>query len=141
MTQTYITLNDGNKIPQMGIGVFMIPNDDDAEKTVLEALKVGYRHIDTAHAYLNERGVGRAVKKSGIPRKDIFITTKLWITEYGEEASYKAIEKILKRLDTDYIDLLLLHQPYNDYIGAYKTMEKAQKEGKVKSIGISNFYG
>lgn len=141
MTQTYITLNDGNKIPQMGIGVFMIPNDDDAEKTVLEALKVGYRHIDTAHAYLNERGVGRAVKKSGIPRKDIFITTKLWITEYGEEASYKAIEKMLKRLDTDYIDLLLLHQPYNDYIGAYKAMEKAQKEGKVKSIGISNFYG
>jgi diketogulonate reductase-like aldo/keto reductase len=125
----------------MGIGVFMIPNDDDAEKTVLEALKVGYRHIDTAHAYLNERGVGRAVKKSGIPRKDIFITTKLWITEYGEEASYKAIEKMLKRLDTDYIDLLLLHQPYNDYIGAYKAMEKAQKEGKVKSIGISNFYG
>ena len=141
MTQTYITLNDGNKIPQMGIVVFMIPNDDDAEKTVLEALKVGYRHIDTAHAYLNERGVGRAVKKSGIPRKDIFITTKLWITEYGEEASYKAIEKMLKRLDTDYIDLLLLHQPYNDYIGAYKAMEKAQKEGKVKSIGISNFYG
>ena len=141
MTQTYITLNDGNKIPQMGIGVFMIPNDDDAEKTVLEALKVGYRHIDTAHAYLNERGVGRAVKKSGIPRKDIFITTKLWITEYGEEASYKAIEKMLKRLDTDYIDLLLLYQPYNDYIGAYKAMEKAQKEGKVKSIGISNFYG
>ena len=141
MTQTYITLNDGNKIPQMGIGVFMIPKDDDAEKTVLEALKVGYRHIDTAHAYLNERGVGRAIKKSGIPRKDIFVTTKLWITEYGEEASYKAIEKMLKRLDTDYIDLLLLHQPFNDYLGAYNAMEKAQKEGKVKSIGISNFYG
>ena len=141
MTQTYITLNDGNKIPQMGIGVFMIPKDDDAEKTVLEALKVGYRHIETAHAYLNERGVGRAIKKSCIPRKDIFVTTKLWITEYGEEASYKAIEKMLKRLDTDYIDLLLLHQPFNDYLGAYKAMEKAQKEGKVKSIGISNFYG
>ena len=141
MSQTYITLNDGNKIPQMGIGVFMIPKDDDAEKCVSEALKIGYRHIDTAHAYLNERGVGRAVKKSGIPRKEIFITTKLWITEYGEEASYKAIDKMLQRLDTDYIDLLLLHQPYNDYIGAYKAMEKAQKEGKVKSIGISNFYG
>jgi diketogulonate reductase-like aldo/keto reductase len=141
MTQPYITLNDGNKIPQMGYGVFLISKDDDAEKCVLEALKVGYRHIDTAHAYFNERGVGRAMKKSGVPRKDIFLTSKLWITEYGEEASYAAIDKMLKRLDTDYIDLLLLHQPFNDYVGAYKAMEKAQKEGKVKSIGISNFYG
>jgi diketogulonate reductase-like aldo/keto reductase len=141
MTQPIITLNDGNKIPQLGYGVFLIPKDDDAEKCVLEALKIGYRHIDTAHAYFNERGVGRAMKKSGIPRKDIFLTSKLWITEYGEEASYKAIDKMLKRLDTDYIDLLLLHQPFNDYVGAYKAMEKAQKEGKVKSIGISNFYG
>ena len=141
MTQPIITLNDGNKIPQLGYGVFLIPKDDDAEKCVLEALKIGYRHIDTAHAYFNERGVGRAMKKSGIPRQDIFLTSKLWITEYGEEASYKAIDKMLKRLDTDYIDLLLLHQPFNDYVGAYKAMEKAQKEGKVKSIGISNFYG
>ena len=141
MSQPYITLNDGNKIPQLGYGVFLISKDDDAEKCVLEALKVGYRHIDTAHAYFNERGVGRAMKKSGIPRKDIFLTSKLWINEYGEEASYKAIDKMLKRLDTDYIDLLLLHQPFNDYVGAYKAMEKAQKEGKVKSIGISNFYG
>ena len=140
MSEPSITLNDGNKIPQMGYGVFLISKDDDAEKCVLEALKVGYRHIDTAHAYFNERGVGRAIKKSGIPRKDIFLTSKLWITEYGEEASYKAIDKMLKRLDTDYIDLLLLHQPFNDYVGAYKAMEKAQKEGKVKSIGISNFY-
>ena len=141
MSQPYITLNDGNKIPQIGIGLFLISKNEDAEKNVLDALKIGYRHIDTAHAYLNERGVGRAIKKSGIPRKDIFITSKLWIKEYGEEISYKAIDKMLKRLDTDYIDLLLLHQPYNDYIGAYKAMEKAQKEGKVKSIGISNFYG
>ena len=141
MTQPIITLNDGNKIPQFGYGVFLISKDDDAEKCVLEALKIGYRHIDTAHAYFNERGVGRAIKKSGIPRKDIFLTSKLWITEYGEEASYKAIDKMLKRLDTDYIDLLLLHQPFNDYVGAYKAMEKAQKEGKVRSIGISNFYG
>ena len=141
MSQPSITLNDGNKIPQMGYGVFLIDKDDDAEKCVLEALKVGYRHIDTAHAYFNERGVGRAIKKSGIPRKDIFLTSKLWITEYGEEVSYKAIDKMLKRLDTDYIDLLLLHHPFNDYVGAYKAMEKAQKEGKVKSIGISNFYG
>ena len=141
MAQPRITLNDGNKIPQMGYGVFLISKDDDAEKCVLEALKVGYRHIDTAHAYFNERGVGRAMKKSGVPRKDIFLTSKLWITEYGEKASYEAIGKMLKRLDTDYIDLLLLHQPFNDYVGAYKAMEKAQKEGKVKSIGISNFYG
>jgi len=141
MTQPIITLNDGNKIPQLGYGVFLISKDEDAEKCVLEALKVGYRHIDTAHAYFNERGVGKAIKKSGIPRKDIFLTSKLWITEYGEEASYKAIDKMLKRLDTDYIDLLLLHHPFNDYVGAYKAMEKAQKEGKVKSIGISNFYG
>ena len=141
MTQPIITLNDGNKIPQLGYGVFLISKDEDAEKCVLEALKVGYRHIDTAHAYFNERGVGKAIKKSGIPRKDIFLTSKLWITEYGEEVTYKAIEKMLKRLDTDYIDLLLLHHPFNDYVGAYKAMEKAQKEGKVKSIGISNFYG
>ena len=140
MTQPYITLNDGNKIPQLGLGVFLIPNDD-VEKIVLEALKIGYRHIDTAHAYLNEKGVGRAIKKSGIPRKDIFITSKLWITEYGEDISYKAIDKMLKRLNSNYIDLLLLHQPYNDYVGAYKAMEKAQKEGKVKSIGLSNFFG
>ena len=141
MQQPYIILNDGNKIPQMGYGVNKISNDDEAEKCVLEALKVGYRHIDTAHAYFNERGVGRAIKKSGIPRKDIFLASKLWMTEYGEELSYKAIDKMLKRLDTDYIDLLLLHMPYDDYIGAYKAMEKAQKEGKVKSIGVSNFFG
>ena len=141
MSQPYITLNDGNKIPQLGYGVFLISKDDDAEKCVLEALKLGYRHIDTAHAYFNEKGVGKAIKKSGIPRKDIFLTSKLWINEYGEEVTYKAIDKMLKRLDTDYIDLLLLHHAFNDYVGAYKAMEKAQKEGKVKSIGISNFYG
>ena len=141
MSKLYITLNDGNKIPQIGIGLFLINNDEDAENNVLEALKIGYRHIDTAHAYLNERGVGSAIKKSGIPRKEIFLTSKLWITEYGKETSYKAINKMLKRFDTDYIDLLLLHQPYNDYVNAYKDMEKAQKEGKIRSIGISNFYG
>ena len=118
MSVPIITLNNGIKIPQLGYGVFLIDKDDDAEKYVLEALKIGYRHIDTAHAYFNERGVGRAMKKSGIPRKDIFLTTKLWITEYGEEVSYKAIDKMLKRLDTDYIDLLLIHQPFNDYVGA-----------------------
>lgn len=141
MTSPIITLNDGNKIPQMGYGVFLITKDEDAEKYVIEALKAGYRHIDTAHCYQNERGVGRGIKKSGIPRKDIFLTSKLWINEFGEEVSYKAIDKMLKRLDTDYIDLLLLHHPFNDYVGAYKALERAQKEGKVKSIGVSNFYG
>jgi len=141
MTSPIITLNDGNKIPQMGYGVFLITKDEDAEKYVIEALKAGYRHIDIAHCYQNDRGVGQGIKKSGIPRKDIFLTSKLWINEFGEEISYKAIDKMLKRLDTDYIDLLLLHHPFNDYVGAYKAMERAQKEGKVKSIGVSNFYG
>ena len=121
--------------------LLLIKDLAEAEKACLEAFKVGYRHIDTAHRYDNERGVGAAIKKSGIPRKDIFITTKLSPTEFGEEVSYKAINDMLKRLDTDYIDLLLIHHPFNDYIGAWKAMEKAVKEGKVKSIGLSNFEG
>lgn len=136
---TYITLNDGNKIPQLGLGVYMIQGDPATEKACSEALKIGYRHIDTAHAYQNERGVGAAVKKSGIPRNDIWITTKLWPSEYGEGKTMTAIEKMLQRLDTNYIDLLLLHQQFGDYLGAWKDMEKAVKEGKVRSIGISNF--
>jgi diketogulonate reductase-like aldo/keto reductase len=134
-------MNNGLMIPQLGFGVYLIKDLAEAEKACLEAFKVGYRHIDTAHRYDNERGVGAAIKKSGIPRKDIFITTKLSPTEFGEEVSYKAINDMLKRLDTDYIDLLLIHHPFNDYIGAWKAMEKAVKEGKVKSIGLSNFEG
>jgi diketogulonate reductase-like aldo/keto reductase len=139
MTQTYITLNDGNKIPQFGIGVFQVPEGEATYNTVKNALKIGIRHIDTAHAYQNERSVGKAVKESGIPRKDVWITTKLWPSEYGEGKTSEAIDKMLKRLDTDYIDLLLLHQQFGDYIGAYKDMEKAVKGGRVKSIGLSNF--
>lgn len=137
--QTYITLNNGCKIPQFGLGVYMIPGDEMTKKTCLEALKMGYRHIDTAHAYQNERGVGAAVKESGIQREEIWITSKLWPSEYGEEASAIAIDKMLDRLDTNYIDLLLLHQQFGDYIGAYKAMEKAVEQGKVRSIGLSNF--
>ena len=139
MEQAYITLNDGNKIPQFGLGVFQIPGDEMTKEACLEAFKLGYRHIDTAHAYQNERGVGQAVKESGIPREDIWITTKLWPSEYGEGLTAKAIDKMLERLQTDYIDLLLLHQQFGDYLGAWKDMEKAVAEGKVKSIGLSNF--
>ena len=133
-----ITLNNGQKIPQLGFGVYCIPPEE-TEKCVLEALKVGYRHIDTAHMYSNEKEVGSAIKKSDIPRNEIFVTSKLWITEFGEGKTLSAIDKMLKRLDLDYIDLVLLHFPYNDYMGAYKDLEKAYEQGKVKSIGISNF--
>ena len=137
--QTYITLNDGTKIPQFGLGVYMVPEGAETENAVLDALKMGVRHIDTAHAYQNERSVGKAVKESGIPREEIWITTKLWPHEYGEGKTAEAIDKMLTRLGTDYIDLLLLHQQFGDYLGAWKDMEKAVKAGKVKSIGISNF--
>lgn len=137
--QTYLTLNNGVKIPQFGIGVFLIDGEDNTEKAVLEALKLGYRHIDTAHAYFNERGVGAAVRKSGIPRNEIFVTSKLWPTEYGEGLTYNAVIKMLKRLGLDYIDMVLLHHPMKDYVGAWKDLEKLNKEGKVKCIGISNF--
>lgn len=137
--QTYITLNDSTIIPQFGLGVYQVPEGEATYNTVLDALKMGVRHIDTAHAYQNERSVGKAVKASSIPREEIWITTKLWPHEYGEGKTSDAIEKMLKRLDTDYIDLLLLHQQFGDYLGAWKDMEKAVKAGKVKSIGISNF--
>ena len=132
-----IKLNDGREMPSVGIGTYLL-SPDEAETSVKEALKVGYRLIDTANAYQNERAVGRAIKVSGIPREEIFVETKLWPSVYTDP---EAIDKTLKRLDLDYIDLLLLHQPAGDYITGYKMMEKALKEGKVKSIGISNFYG
>ena len=130
-------LNDGKIMPSVGIGTYLL-SPDEAEASVKEALKVGYRLIDTANAYQNEKAVGRAIKASGIPREEIFVETKLWPSVYTDP---EAIDKTLKRLDLDYIDLLLLHQPSGDYITGYKMMEKALKEGKVKSIGISNFYG
>ena len=137
--QTFITLNDGNRIPQYGIGVYMVPEGPETVNSVKTALQLGVRHIDTAHAYQNERSVGKAVKESGIARDEIWITTKLWPSEYGEGATSAGIDKMLKRLDTDHIDLLLLHQSFGDYMGAWRDMEKAVRAGKVRSIGISNF--
>ena len=139
MEQTFIKLNDGNKIPQFGLGVYQVPEGEATINAVKTALGMGVRHIDTAHAYQNERSVGVAVKESGISRSEIWITTKLWPSEYGEGKTSDAIDKMLKRFDTDYIDLLLLHQQFGDYIGAYKDMQKAVKDGRVKSIGLSNF--
>lgn len=128
-------LNNGVEMPVVGIGTFML-SPDQAEESVYNALKCGYRLIDTANAYVNEKGVGRGIKKSGINREEIFLETKLWPAFYEEE---NQVEKTLERLDTDYIDLLLLHQPAGNYIKGYKIMEKAVKEGKVKAIGLSNF--
>ena len=133
--QMTVTLNNGVSMPMVGIGTFML-NPDEAEASVLSALHDGYRLIDTANAYVNEKAVGRAMKKSGVAREDIFMETKLWPSFYEQQ---DAVEKTLQRLDTDYIDLLLIHQPAGNYIAGYRLMEKAYKEGKVKAIGLSNF--
>ena len=133
-----VTLNDGNKIPAVGFGVFLIPNDGATYEAVTRALKAGYRHIDTAAAYFNEAEVGKAVKDSGIPREEIFITSKLWLQDYGYEAAKKGLETSLEKLGLDYVDLYLLHQPYGDVAGAWKALEEAKAEGKIRSIGVSN---
>lgn len=134
----YVTLNDGNKIPAIGFGVFMIPNDGPTYDAVSAALKEGYRHIDSAAAYFNEEDVGRAVRDSGIPREEIFVTSKLWLQDHGYEAAKKGIERSLRKLGLGYIDLYLVHQPYGDVAGAWKAMEEAKAEGKIRSIGVSN---
>ena len=131
-------LNNNENIPAVGFGVFMIPNNGPTYEATLAALKAGYRHIDTAAGYMNESDVGKAIKDSGIAREDIFITSKLWLQDYGYENAKKGIENSLKALDTDYIDLYLLHQPYGDYLGSWKALEEAVQKGKIKSIGISN---
>lgn len=133
-----IRLNDGNKIPAVGFGVFTIPNDGPTYDAVLQALKAGYRHIDTAAAYFNESDVGKAVRDSGIPREEIFITSKLWLQDYGYEAAKKGLAASLEKLGMDYIDLYLLHQPYGDVAGAWKALEEAKEDGVLKSIGVSN---
>lgn len=137
--QPYVMLNNGLWMPRFGIGTFNVPDDSVAEDAVAYALKCGYRHIDTAHAYRVERGVGRAIKESGIPREEIWLTSKLWPTEYGEGKTMEAIDRMLERLQTDHIDLLYVHQPMGDYRGAWRDMEKDVKQGKVRSLGISNF--
>ncbi len=133
--QKYVKLNNGVEMPMVGIGTFLL-TPDEAEASALSALQSGYRLIDTANAYVNEKAVGRAMKKSGLDRKEIFLETKLWPAFYEQE---DAVEKTLQRLDTDYIDLLLIHQPAGNYVAGYELMEKAYKEGKVRAIGLSNF--
>ena len=139
MIMDYVTLNNGVKMPQLGYGVYQTPPED-TERCVLEAIEVGYRSIDTAQAYGNEEGVGNAIQKCGLPREDLFITTKIWISNAGYEKAKASIEESLRKLQTDYIDLLLIHQPFGDYYGTYRAMEEAYRAGKVRAIGVSNFY-
>ncbi len=131
-------LNDGNEIPAIGFGVFMIEPNGPTYDAVTEAIKAGYRHFDTAAAYFNEEDLGRAVRDSGIPRDEFFITSKLWLQDYGYEAAKKGIDTSLKKLGMDYMNLYLLHQPYGDVAGAWRALEEAKKEGKIRSIGVSN---
>ena len=134
----YTTLSNGIQMPLLGYGVFQVPPQD-AERCVADALSVGYRLIDTAQAYANEEGVGAAIAKSGIPREEIFLVTKVWISNSGEEKAAASIDESLRKLQTDYIDLLLIHQAYGDVFGTWRAMEKAYKAGKVRAIGVSNF--
>ena len=134
-----IVLSNGAKIPQFGLGTYHLAEGKEAYESVLTALKAGYRHIDTAHAYQNERSVGKAIKDSGISRDQIWLTSKLWPNEYGEGKTLKAIDRMLARLGVDYLDLVYLHQPVGDYLGAWKELEQALKSGKVRAIGISDF--
>ncbi len=133
----YVKLNNGVEMPRFGLGTFAVSNEN-CKQACLVALKDGYRHFDTAHAYNNEQGVGEAIRESGIPRKEIWVTSKLWPTEYGEGVTLKAIDDMLQRLGLEYIDLLYIHQPIGDYIGAWKDMEKAYEQGKIRALGISN---
>ena len=135
----YVTLSNGLKMPLLGFGVYQVPDLAECERVVSDAIQTGYRLIDTAQAYGNEEAVGRAIQKSDIPREDFFITSKIWISNFGYEKAKTSIEKSLARLQTDYIDLMLLQQPFNDYYGAYRALEEYYKAGKIKAIGVSNF--
>lgn len=135
----FVTLNNGVKMPILGYGVYQV-DPKECERCVSDALEVGYRLIDTAQVYYNEEGVGAAISNSGIPREELFLTTKVWITNAGYEKAKASIEESLKKLKTDYIDLLLIHQPIGDYYGTYRAMEEAYEEGILKAIGVSNFY-
>lgn len=136
----YVTLSNGIKMPHEGFGVFQVPDAAQCERAVLDAIESGYRLIDTAAAYMNEEAVGSAVKKCGVPRDELFITTKLWVQDASYEGAKKAIETSMKKLGLDYIDLYLIHQPMGDYVGAYRAMEEAYKDGRLKAIGVCNFY-
>lgn len=135
----YVTLNNGVKMPQLGYGVYQV-DPQEAERCVLDAIHVGYRMIDTAQIYQNEEGVGQAITKCGVPRAELFVVTKIWISNVGEEKAYASIHESLQKLQSNYIDLLLIHQPFGDYYGTYRAMERAYREGKVRAIGVSNFY-
>lgn len=135
----YVTLSNGVKMPQLGYGVYQVGKDE-CERCVLDALSVGYRHLDTAQSYFNEEQVGSAVKKSGIPRGELFVTSKVWVEHYGYDECRKSVAKSLEKLQTDYIDLMLLHQPFSDYYGAWRALEDLYDEGVLKAIGVSNFY-
>ena len=134
-----ITLYNGVEMPIVGYGVYQISKEE-CERCVMDALAVGYRSIDTAQSYFNEEQVGNAIAKSGIPRKDIFLTTKVWVEHYGYEKTKKSVLKSMQKLQTDYLDLVLLHQPFSDYYGAYRALEDLYNEGKLRAIGVSNFY-
>ena len=134
-----VKLNNGIEMPVLGFGVFQIPDAVECERRVYEALQTGYRLIDTAAVYLNEEAVGKGIKRSGIPREELFITTKLWVQDAGYESAKKAFEKSLQRLQLDYLDLYLIHQPYGDVHGSWRAMEELYQEGRIKAIGISNF--
>lgn len=134
-----IKLNNGVEMPMLGYGVFLV-SPEECERCVLDAISVGYRLIDTAQAYYNEEGVGAAISKCGVPRNELFLTTKVWISNAGEANAARSIDESLHKLKTDYVDLLLIHQPFGDYYGTYRAQEKAYKEGKARAIGLSNFY-
>ena len=136
----FVTLNNGLKMPKVGFGVYQIKNQEQCKQAVLDAIDVGYRLIDTAQSYGNEEAVGKAIQETQVPRSELFITTKVWISNYGYEKAKASVEESLKKMQLDYIDLVLLHQPFNDYYGAYKALVDLYKEGKIKAIGVSNFY-
>lgn len=135
----YVTLNNGIQIPKLGFGVFQISKED-CERCVLDAIEIGYRHIDTAQSYFNEEEVGNAITKCGVSRKELFITTKVWIDNYSYKKAKQSVLNSMDRLKTDYLDLVLLHQPFSDYYGAYKALQELYKSGKIRAIGVSNFY-
>lgn len=135
----YVKLNNGIKMPILNFGVYQIPKEE-TKRCVMDAIKVGFRGIDTAQSYFNEEEVGDAIKECGVNREELFITTKIWIDNYGYENCKKSVYESLKKLKTDYIDLILLHQPFSDYYGAYRALEDLYEEGIIKAIGVSNFY-